>query len=122
MARARWRPIRQGHEKEDRAYNEDLAEKLLSDPAVDDTIIAFGLTGWKLVGPDGARWPMAERTVHVPPWAATVAEQDRDARRGAAVVAEIDRHMPRPRPAAKSRLRANRRSISGSLFGGDPLG
>jgi hypothetical protein len=64
---------------------------------VDDIIIAFGLTGWKLVGPDGARWPMVERTVHVPPWAISVAEQDRDARRGAAIAVASDRHSPRPR-------------------------
>jgi hypothetical protein len=97
MPRTRWRTVREGHEKEDRAYNEDLAEKLLSDPAVDDMVIGFGVLGWRLVGPQGEKWPMQERTVLVPSWAVTVAEADRDARRGAAVVAEIDRHMPRPR-------------------------
>jgi len=40
---------------------------------------------------------MIERTVRVPPWALSVAEQDREARRGAAIAAEIDRHMPRPK-------------------------
>jgi hypothetical protein len=97
MTRARWRTVREGHEKEDRAYNEDLAEKPLSGPGIDDVVIGLGLLGWRLVGPQGEKWPMQERTVLVPSWAATVAEQDREARRGAAVVAEIDRHMPRPR-------------------------
>jgi hypothetical protein len=92
---ARWRPIREGHEKEDRAFNEHLADKLLSDPAVDDLVIALGLLNWRLVGPDGERWPMVERTVHVPSWAVSVAEQDRDARRGAAIAVEIDRRKPR---------------------------
>jgi hypothetical protein len=91
MTRARWRQVRQGHEKEDRAYNEDLAEKLLSDPAIDDIVIGLGLTGWKLVGPCGERWPMAERTVLVPSWAVTVAEQARDVRRCLDVVG--DRHQ-----------------------------
>jgi hypothetical protein len=96
MARVRWRPVREGHEKEDRVFNEGLAEKLLADPAIDDVVISFGLLGWKLAGPHGEKWPMVERTVHVPSWAASVAEQDQAARRGAAVVAEIDRHAPRP--------------------------
>jgi hypothetical protein len=91
-ARVRWRTIRKGHEKEDQAFNEHQAEKLLSDPAVDDLVIGFGLLGWRLVGPQGEKWPMQERTVLVPSWAATVAEQDRDARRGAAIAVEIARH------------------------------
>jgi hypothetical protein len=33
-AQVRWRPIREGHEKQDRAFNEALADKLLADPAV----------------------------------------------------------------------------------------
>jgi len=49
----------------DRVY---LAERLLHDPKIDDIVIAFGLLGWKLTGPDGEKWPMAERTVHVPSW------------------------------------------------------
>jgi hypothetical protein len=97
MTRVRWRPIREGHLKEDRAYNENLADKLLSDPAMDDIVIALGLLSWKLTGPDGEKWPMVERTVLVPPWALSVVEQDREARNGLAVVAEIDRHKPRPK-------------------------
>jgi hypothetical protein len=102
MAQVRWRPIREGHEKEDRAYNENLADKLLSDPKIDDTIIALGLLGWKLTGPGSERWPMVERTVLVPSWALSVAEQDREALRGAriAVAAEPHRppHIPGQRP------------------------
>jgi hypothetical protein len=94
MTLVRWRPVREGHEKEDRAYNEELADKLLSDPKIDDTIIALGLLGWKLTGPGGERWPMVERTVHVPSWALSVAEQDREARRGAAIAVAIGRRRP----------------------------
>jgi len=35
-----------------------LRLKLLSDPAIDDVVIAFGLFGWKLTGPNGDRCAM----------------------------------------------------------------
>jgi hypothetical protein len=97
VAQVRWRPVREGHEKEDRAFNEHLADRLLNDPAVDDIVIALGFLNWRLIGPDGQKWPMVERTVPVPSWALSVAEQDREARRGAAIAVEIDRHLPRPK-------------------------
>jgi hypothetical protein len=100
-ARARWRPVREGHEKEDRAFNEALADRLLADPAIDDVVIAFGLLNWRLIGPDGEKWPMAERTVCVPDWAVSVSEQDRDARRGAAIAVAIDRRRPSHVPGQK---------------------
>jgi hypothetical protein len=103
MQRVQWRTVRPGHERSDREHNERLAERLLSDPATDDYVIAFGVLNWRLVGPSGERWPMIERTVLVPDWCISIAEQDRDARRGAAIVADIDRHMPRPRAQQTAR-------------------
>jgi hypothetical protein len=100
-ARVRWRPVREGHEKEDRAFNEALADKLLSHPAIDDVVIALGLLNWRLIGPDGQKWPMVERTVHVPAWALSVAEQDREARRGAAIAVAIGRRRPSHVPGQK---------------------
>jgi hypothetical protein len=108
----RWRPIREGHEKEDRALNEHLADKLLSDPKIDDVVIAFGFLNWRLIGPDGQKWPMVERTVHVPSWAISVAEQDREARRGAAIAVEIDRRRPSHVPGQKPLSGAARHAAS----------
>jgi hypothetical protein len=105
MARVRWRTGREGFEKEDRAFNERLAEALLSDPRIDDVVIAFGVLNWRLIGPSGERWALLERTVLVPSWCISVAEAEADARRGAAVACEIDRHMPRPRAELKVGLR-----------------
>jgi hypothetical protein len=100
------RSVRQGHERSDREHNERLAERLLSDPATDDYLIAFDQLGWRLVGPNGERWPMVSREVLTPSWCISVAEAERDAYRGASVVAAIDRHMPRPR--AKQAARSTR--------------
>jgi hypothetical protein len=55
------------------------------------------LLNWRLIGPDGEKWPMMERTVLVPDWALSITEQDREARRGAAVAVAMDRHAPRPK-------------------------
>jgi hypothetical protein len=57
---------------------------------------------------DGAKWPMIERTVHVPSWAISIADQDREARHGAAVVADIDKHRSRPKKHTKPSRRAER--------------
>jgi hypothetical protein len=101
--RVPWRTVRPGHEREDQAHNEMLAERLVSNPAVDEYVISFGVLGWKLVGPHGERWPMQVRTMLVPEWAQSVAEAEADARRGAAIVAEIDKHRPKPRlPKSKA--------------------
>jgi hypothetical protein len=103
MTRARWRQVREGHEKEDRAYNEDLAEKLLSGPAVDDIVIALGVLQWTVTGPQGEKWMMLERRVLTPSWAVSVAQAEHDAYHGAHVAAAIDRHMPRPRAKQAAR-------------------
>jgi hypothetical protein len=100
-----WRSVRLGREKEDQAHNEALAGRLLSTELADDFVIAWGVIGWRLTGPNGERWAMNARTILTPSWVISVAEAERDARRGAAVAAEIDRHMPRPRQAvAKARF------------------
>jgi hypothetical protein len=44
---------------------------------------------------------MVERTVHVPSWALSVTEQDREARRGAAIAVGIDRHDPKAAPPSR---------------------
>jgi hypothetical protein len=99
------RRTREGHEKEDRAFNEHLGDKLLCNEAVDDFVIAWGVLGWKLIGPNGERWPMLCRCVLVPSWAISVAEQDRDARAGAAIAVDIERrrpsHVPGQRPLSR---------------------
>jgi hypothetical protein len=95
--RVPWRKPRSGHEKEDQAHNEHLAERLLSDPATDDYIIAFGVLDWCVLGPHGERWMMHERRVLTPSWAQSVVEAERAAYAGAHVVADIDKHRPRPR-------------------------
>jgi hypothetical protein len=100
--RVMWRSV--VRTREDRAHNERLAERLLVDEATDDYVIAFGVLGWRLSGPNAERWPMIARTVLVPSWCISIAEQDRDARRGAAVVAEIDKHRPKPRAELKDAL------------------
>jgi hypothetical protein len=87
--RVNWRRPRVGHERADTDHNEMLAERLLSDPATDDYVIAFGVLGWRLVGPHGERWPMQMRTVLIPDWAVSVAEQDADVRRCQAVAARF---------------------------------
>jgi hypothetical protein len=49
MQRAQWRPVRvrTAFEKEDRDYNERVAERLLADAAAADFVIAVDLVGWR---------------------------------------------------------------------------
>jgi hypothetical protein len=101
MQRVQWRQPRRGHEREDIAHNEMLAERLLSDPTCDDFAIALDQIGFRIVGSNDERWVMLDRRVLTPSWAVSVDQAERDAKRGAAVVAEIDRHMPRPKAAVR---------------------
>jgi hypothetical protein len=96
------RPTRRprvGHEREDIERNVALAERLLSDPASDDFIIALGVLQWRVLGPNGEQWIMLARTILTPSWAVSVAEAERDAYQGAHVAADIDKHLPKPRRA-----------------------
>jgi hypothetical protein len=58
MARVRWRPVREGNEKEDRIHNEELAARVLDDPKIDDIVMALGLLNWHLIEPSArnGRW------------------------------------------------------------------
>jgi hypothetical protein len=80
MMQVQWRQPRPGHEREDIERNVALAERLLSDPSVDDFIIALGVLDWRLVGPHGERWPMQARNILIPDWAIGISEQDADVR------------------------------------------
>jgi hypothetical protein len=101
MARVRWRVVRAGFEKQDLAFNESLAERLLAGEAADDFAIALDQCGFKIVPQSPAlaseKWPLTCRDVLVPSWCVSVAESDAQARAGAHVACDIDKHRPRPR-------------------------
>jgi hypothetical protein len=94
MQRVQWRTVRPGHEKEDQAFNEHLADKVLCAEAVDDVVIALDQIGWRIVNDSGERWPMICRNTLTPSWCISIAEQDRDARYGAAIAVQIERRRP----------------------------
>ncbi len=93
MGRVPWRRVRIGseHERADRQFNEELAERLLSDPAADDFCVAVDLCGWQLTPQSpqlaGEKWPLVGSAPLCPDWAMSVAEQERDIRKSIAIAA-----------------------------------